>query len=89
MTIDLILFCIVPALIAVCAFTAGWMVGKRSRKINLSGLGAQEAFAYFLLHEIHRHREDIAGAKVDLLKLAKAGFKPPDIPTGLWIEVRK
>ena len=32
MTIDLILFCIVPALIAVCAFGAGFLVGKGRRK---------------------------------------------------------
>ena len=67
----------------------GIKIGKRSRKIKLVGLGAKEAFAYFLLHEIHRHRKDIAQAKNDLKKLDRAGVMAPDIPVGLWIEVHK
>jgi hypothetical protein len=80
---------VVYYLVASASFIMGWKLGKASRNIKLEGLGAQEAFAYFLLHEIHRHRQDIAAAKQDLSKLAKAGFKPPDIPIGLWIEVKK
>jgi hypothetical protein len=87
--VDFILVCIVPAFIAVCAFTAGWMVGRRSRKIDLEGQGAREAFAFLLRHELHRHREDIAHIKRDMLTLERAGIKAPDIPLGLWIEVRK
>ena len=83
--------CLIIGVIAVAVifYIRGYQDGKSSRKIDLSGLGAQEAFAYFLLHEIHRHREDIARAKADLKLLDKHGFKPPDIPTGLWIEVKK
>jgi len=66
----------------------GFDIGKRSRKIDLSGLGAQEAFAYFLTHEINRHRQDIAKAKEDLKKLDRAGIRAPDIPLGLWIDVK-
>ena len=86
---DLILFCIIPAFIAICAFTAGYLVGKRSRNINLEGQGAREAFAYLLRHELHRHREDIAHIKRDMATLERAGIRAPDIPLALWIEVRK
>ena len=75
--------------VALIAYAHGYLDGKASRKIDLSGIGSQEAFAYFLLHEIHRHREDIAKAKADLKLLDKHGFKPPDIPVGLWIKARK
>ena len=85
--LDFILFCILPAFIAVCAFTAGWLVGRRSRKIDLSGLGAQEAFAFFLAREKSRHRADIAQINSDLKKLDRAGIMVPNIPLNLWIEV--
>lgn len=55
----------------------------------MSGLGATEAFGYFLNHEIDRHRRDIAAAKMDLKKLTDKGILVPDIPVGLWIEVKK
>jgi hypothetical protein len=82
-----ITICFLVGIIA--AFWGGFYEGKKFRKIDLSGLGAQEAFAYFLTHEINRHRQDIAKAKEDLRKLDRAGFHAPDIPVGLWIEVRK
>jgi hypothetical protein len=75
---------------AIClSFAIGYRRGKKSRKIDLAGLGAKEAFAYFLTHEISRHRSDISKAKIDLKKLTDKGINAPDIPVGLWIEVRK
>ena len=76
----------------VVGFMAGFIIGrdigKRSNKVDLVGLGAKEAFAYFLFRERHRHREDIAAINNDLKKLDKAGVKAPDIPLNLWIEVK-
>jgi len=74
---------------AVGSFIIGIKIGKRSRKIDLKGLGAKEAFAYFLLREKHRHRADIAQINNDLRKLDRAGIRAPDIPVGLWIDVQK
>ena len=73
----------------VVCLAVGYRHGKEDRKIDLSGLGAQEAFAFFLTRERHRHREDIAKINGDLKNLNKAGIKAPDIPLGLWIEVKK
>jgi len=69
-------------------FIIGRDIGKRSCKVDLVGLGAKEAFAYFLCRERHRHREDIAAINNDLKKLDRAGVKAPDIPLNLWIEVK-
>ena len=74
---------------AVGSFIIGIKIGKRSRKIDLKGLGAKEAFAYFLLREKHRHRADIAQINNDLRKLDRAGIRAPDIPVGVWIDVQK
>jgi len=73
-----------------CAIAFGWGlgVGKKSRNITLEGQGAKEAFAYLLRHELHRHREDIAHIKKDMKTLEIAGIRAPDIPLGLWIEVK-
>jgi hypothetical protein len=87
MTLFLLVMLVVVAVSL--SFAYGYRLGKQSRKIDLAGLGSQEAFAYFLTHEINRHRQDIAKAKEDLKKLDRAGFHAPDIPVGLWIEVKK
>jgi len=66
---------------------AAYMIGKKSRKVTLEGLGAKEAFAYFARHEIHRHLSDIARISKDLENLRLQGVDPPDIPVGFWWEV--
>lgn len=83
-----ILFCLFLA-VGCLSFAYGYRRGKRSRKIDLAGLGAQEAFAYFAKKEMHRHREDIAQIKRDLKLLDKAGIHAPDIPLNVWIEVKQ
>jgi len=70
-------------------YSIGYRRGLKNRKIDLAGLGSKEAFAYFLVHEINRHRQDIAKAKGDLKKLNDKGIHAPDIPVGLWIEVKR
>jgi len=69
------------------AFLIGVGVGKRNRKIDLTGLGAQEAFAFYLVREKARHREDIAKINQDLRMLDRAGIKAADIPLSIWIQV--
>ena len=67
----------------------GIIVGIRSRKFPISGKGAQEALAFFLLKEIVRHRKDIVNAKKDLRKLAEKGYYPPiDLDLDVWLEVK-
>ena len=89
MLLDLALIILYGCAAFLSGVIIGILIGKRSRKIDLKGLGAKEAFAYFLLREKHRHRADIAQINNDLRKLDRAGIRAPDIPVGVWIEVQK
>jgi hypothetical protein len=84
----IVTFYLVIAVGCIC-YAVGYRMGKRSRKITLEGMGAKEAFAYFLNHEIVRHEGDIAMAAADLKKLKRDGVKIPNLPPDLWIEVKK
>lgn len=85
----MIIYCLILLIIAVAllSYAFGYRAGKKI--ISLSGLGASEAFAYFISHEILRHEKDIARSKRDLAELRRRGIVPPKIPLGLWIEVKK
>ena len=56
MTIDLILFCIVPALIAVCAFAAGWIVGRRCNYALLYELRKNSYLVKKFMENLERER---------------------------------
>lgn len=82
------IFAVLVLFVVLISYHLGFLDGKKDRKIDLQGLGAKEAFAYFLLREKHRHRSDIAQINMDLKKLDRQGIKAPDIPLNMWIEVR-
>lgn len=82
---------LIISIIILCigAYMIGVHVGKRSRKIGLSDLGSPAMFAYLLKHERHRHVRDICQIDKDLADMARMGIYAPEVPVGLWIDVKK